>query len=67
MSVQPVVKNTKGMLGPSKFGGLSYTVLGYEDNGTTAIIDTAQFGKVKIFIQHKLASLTNKPIYRLIN
>lgn len=67
LGVQPVVKNAKGMLRPSNFGGLSYTILGYEDNGTTAIIDTAQFGRVKIFIQHKLASVTNNPIYKFIN
>ncbi len=66
LGVQPVAKNAKGMLKPSHFGGLSYTILGYEDYGTTAIIDTREFGRVKIFIQHKLASITNHPIYELI-
>ena len=30
------------------------------------LIDTAQFGRVKIFIQHKLALVINNPIYKLI-
>ena len=66
LGVQPIAKNAKGMVRPSNFGGLSYTILGYEDNETTAIIDTAQFGRVKIFIRHKFASITNDPIYELI-
>lgn len=67
LGVTPIKENAKGMLKPSKFGGLSYTILGYEDNGATAIINTSQFGKVKVYILHELASITNSPIYELIN
>ena len=41
-----------------KFGGLSYYIHEYRDNGTTAVIQTQQFGKVKIYIKHELASVT---------
>lgn len=67
LGVSPVEKNARGMLKPSKFGGLSYTICGYEDNDITAIINTAQFGKIKIFTKHSLASITNSPIYELVN
>lgn len=66
LGVQPISKNAKGTLKPSKFGGLSYTILGYEDTGNTAVIETSQFGKVKIYIKNKLATVTDKPIYNLI-
>lgn len=63
----PVKKNAIGFLKPSKFGGLSYTILGYADNDTTAVINTRQFGEVKIYIKHRLCSITDKPVYDLIS
>lgn len=54
----PVKKNAKGTLNPEKFGGLSYYVYEYKDNGTTAVIETVQFGKVKIYIQGTCAKIT---------
>lgn len=66
LGVQPVKANAKGMLKPSKFGGLSYTIHGYEDNGATAIIETSQFGRVKVYILHELASVTDSPRYGLV-
>lgn len=67
LGVKPIVSNTKGVLKPSNFKGLSYTIYDYEDNGNTVIIETSQFGKVKIFINHELASITDNPIYNLVN
>ena len=67
LGVTPIKEYAKGMLKPSKFGGLSYTILGYEDNGGTAIINTSQFGKVKVYILHNLASVTDTPLYELVN
>lgn len=46
----PVIANAIGSLNPNKFGGLEYEVLGYQDVGTTAIIQTEVFGKVKIYL-----------------
>lgn len=66
LGIQPISNKAKGVLKPSKYKGLSYTILGYEDNGITAIIETSDFGKVKIFIKHSLASITDCPIYYLV-
>lgn len=63
----PISKNAQGMLRPHNFGGLSYTILGYEDHGNCVIIRTTQFGKVKIYIKHELANITVKPIYDLVS
>lgn len=52
-------KYMKGQLKPKKFGGLSYKVYGYRDNGTTVEIQTVQFGRVKIYIKNTCASITN--------
>ena len=54
----PVKKNAIGNLKPSKFGGLSYYIYQYCDNNTTAVIQTRDFGKVKIYIKHELAEVT---------
>lgn len=54
----PVKKNANGSLNPKKFGGLSYYVYEYRDNGTTAVIQTQQFGKVKIYIKGTCATIT---------
>lgn len=51
-------KNMKGQLKPKKFGGLSYYVHEYRDDGTTAVIETVQFGKVKIYIKNICAEIT---------
>lgn len=58
INVAPVKKNAKGQLKPSKFGGLSYYVYEYRDQGTTAVINTVQFGKVKIYIKDTPATIT---------
>lgn len=49
MGVQPVKGNECGFLKPSKFGGLSYDILGYTSTHT-AIIETRDYGKVQIYI-----------------
>lgn len=54
----PIKKNANGSLNPKKFGGLSYYVHEYRDNGTTAVIETVQFGKVKIYIHNTCATIT---------
>lgn len=58
INVAPVKANAKGSLNPQKFGGLSYYVYEYRDNGTTAVIETVQFGKVKIYIKDTCATIT---------
>ena len=55
---QPIKKNAIGTLNPKKFGGLSYYVYRYLDNGTTAEIQTVQFGRVKIYIKDTCATIT---------
>ena len=44
LNVAPVKANAKGYLNPAKFGGLSYYVYAYHDNGTTAEIQTGKGG-----------------------
>lgn len=58
LNVAPIKKNAKGTLKPSKFGGLSYYVHEYRDGGSTAVIETVQFGKVKIYIKDTCAKIT---------
>ena len=58
VGVAPVKKNAKATLNPKKFGGLSYYVYEYRDNGTTAVIQTANFGRVKIYIKDTPAKIT---------
>lgn len=59
----PIKKNTKGYLKPHKFGGLSYLIYGYRDYNTTVVINTLNFGRVKIYISDTNATITDKPIY----
>lgn len=40
-----------GTLQPGYFGGLSYAILGWENNGYAAIIQTQSFGKVKVWVK----------------
>lgn len=49
MDKQPVVGNECGKLLPSKFGGLTYDILGWTTKNT-AIIQTRDFGKVQIYV-----------------
>lgn len=57
---KPVAGNEIGFLAPEQYGGLEYQVLGYEDNGSCAIIQTQAFGKVKIFIKNPSAKISSK-------
>ena len=66
LDVAPVIGNECKKLLPSKFGGLSYTVKGYTSE-SVAIISTRDFGDVQIYIKHVLASITDSPIYGLVN
>lgn len=62
---QPVKKNAIGSLNPKKFGGLTYYVYSYRDGGTTAEIQTASYGRVKIYIRNTCAKIThNNPLYK---
>lgn len=65
MGVSPIVGNECGVLYPSKFGGLSYTVKGYTMN-EVAIIETRDYGQVQIFINTPLADLSSTPRYDLV-
>lgn len=58
INAAPVRKNAIGSLNPKKFGGLSYYVYEYRDNNTTAVINTQNYGKVKIYIQGTCATIT---------
>ena len=58
INVAPVKENAKGSLNPKKFGGLSYYVYEYKDNGTTAVIQTQNFGRCKIYIKDTVATIT---------
>ena len=58
LNSQPIKKNAIGTLNPKKFGGLSYYVYRYLDNGTTVEIQTVQFGRVKIYIKDTPATIT---------
>ena len=49
MNVVPVVGNECGKLLPSKFGGLTYDILGWTQPDV-AIIQTRDFGKVQIYV-----------------
>ena len=49
MDKQPVVGNECGKLLPSKFGGLTYDILGWTTKNT-AVIKTRDFGKVQIYV-----------------
>lgn len=64
INVAPVKANAKGYLNPQKFGGLTYYVYEYRDGSTTAVIQTQNFGKVKIYIKDTCATITiDNPTY----
>lgn len=48
LNKKPVSGNQKGEINPTKFGGLTYNILG-EDEPHTYIIQTSDFGKVKVY------------------
>lgn len=62
----PVKQNANGFLRPRKYGGLSYVVRGYTDGNNCVIINTKNFGQVKIFIANTPASITPAPIYKVV-
>ena len=49
LGVQPIKKNAKAFLKPSKFGGLTYDILGWSMKDV-AIIETRDFGRVQIYV-----------------
>jgi len=49
LNTLPVKGNEKGFLKPSKFGGLTYEILGWTQPDV-AIIQTRDFGKVQIYV-----------------
>lgn len=55
-------KKQFNVIKPKKFGGLSYKILGYEDNKKFAVIQTVDFGKVLVKITD-MTPITNKPQY----
>ena len=64
LNKNPKKENEKGMLKPSKFGGLTYYIYAYHDKGTTAEIQTSNFGRGKIYIDKSHCSITiDNPIY----
>lgn len=62
----PVKANANGMLKPKKYGGLSYVIRGYKDNNNCVLINTKNFGQVKIFIKNTPATITNSPQYNVV-
>ena len=64
--VTPVKANASGMLKPKKYGGLSYVIRGYKDNNNCVLINTKNFGQVKIFIKNTPATVTNSPQYNVV-
>ena len=54
----PVNKHAIGRLNPKKFGGLSYYIYQFKDNNTTVVIDSKDYGKVKIYIKDTCATIT---------
>lgn len=55
----PIKINAIAKLKPSKFGGLEFKVVEFRDFGKTAVIDTQDFGRVKIWLD-KDASIFTK-------
>lgn len=58
MNVQPIKKNAKGYLRPSKFGGLTYDILGWTMKDV-AIIKTRDFGQVQIYVAPSTGAIIN--------
>lgn len=65
-NVSPVKANASGTLKPKKYGGLSYVIRGYKDNNNCVLINTKNFGQVKIFIKNTPATVTNSPQYNVV-
>lgn len=59
----PIKKNACGFLNPRKFNGLSYKILGFMDNNSTCVIETRDYGRVKIYIKKTKASISSSPLY----
>ena len=57
---QPIKKNAIASLNPNKFGGLSYYVHEYRDNGTTVVIEGATMGLIKIYIKDPVEALRSE-------
>lgn len=66
LNKQPVAGNECGFAYPSRFGGLSYTILRYISNNVV-VIKTRDWGEVQIYIAHEKATVTDSPIYGLVN
>lgn len=64
-NVTPVKANSSGTLKPKKYGGLSYVIRGYKDNNCV-LINTKNFGQVKIFIKNTPATITSSPTYNVV-
>lgn len=65
LNVAPVKGNECGFLKPSKFGGLTYTIIRYITDEVVVII-TRDYGEVQIYINTPLASITKNPTYNLV-
>lgn len=68
LNVKPIKGNEKSVILPSKFNGLSYTILEIK-NENIAIIETRDFGKVQIYIGNDVKSMfeiTDKPLYGVV-
>jgi N-acetylmuramoyl-L-alanine amidase len=63
LNATPIKRNQFAQLKPSKFGGLSYKVLG-NPQANVYTIQTEDFGKVNIYApRDKDSSITNSPLY----
>ncbi|MFW0782117.1 N-acetylmuramoyl-L-alanine amidase family protein [Rossellomorea marisflavi] len=63
LGVNPVSGNEVGRLAPSRYGGLSYEILGNPSSNLYTIL-TESFGRVNIYApRDNDSSLTNSPIY----
>ena len=63
LSRTPVIGNEVGFLAPSRYGGLSYEILGNPQSDVYTI-NTEAFGKVNIYApRDNDSSITNNPIY----
>ncbi len=65
-NVTPVKANASGVLKPKKYCGLSYVIRGYKDNNNCVLINTKNFGQVKIFIKNTPATVTSSPTYNVV-
>lgn len=63
LSKRPIIGNEVGFLAPSRYGGLSYEILGNPQSNVYTI-NTETFGKVNIYApRDNDSSITNSPIY----